>query len=554
MNMTEHREHPYIKDLKEQLAEGRIDRRTFLRYSTLLGLSATAAYGFVGKVTGDHFVRPAAAAMPKGGTVRIGSRVQEVPSPHAHEWVPQAQILFQVVQQLARTDQDNITRPLLLKNWEASDDLRTWTFHLRPDVTFRSGRRITADDVVWNFKHILDPETGSASIGLMQAYMLDEYDDGGTMRTRLWDANAIEKIDDETFRFNLKVPQVVIPEHLDNSQNLILDPEEGGKFGVGSNGTGPFDLVELNVGSKAVFKARSDYWDDGPYIDTLEFIDLGDDPTAAIGALASKQVHGLAEADFIQLGTLQALPHVNIHEAETANTAVVQMRVKEKPYDNPLVRQALRYATDSNKIVQLAVGGYGLPGEHHFVCPIQAEYAPLPEMTRDPDKARALLTEAGYPDGIDIEISTKKDPAWELSAVQGMVEQWKDAGIRCKINIMPSAQFWEVWDKFPLGFVAWSHRPLGVIVLALGFRTGVPWNAPEWSNTEFDDLILQIEGTLDIEERRELMKRVEIIMQEDGPIVQPVWRSLITAFDKRVKGFTMHPRTFIFGHELGIES
>lgn len=560
--MSERRDHPFIPELTEQLADGKITRREFLRYSTLLGLSATAAYTVAGKVTG-HGVMPVAKAeeMPKGGIIRIGVRVQEVTHPHAYNWMFPAIISHQVVGRLALTGHDSITRPSLAERWEASDDLKTWTFYLR-EINWHNGRPFTADDVVWNIHHVLDPATGSSSVGLMKGYMLDEYDTGKkdddgnpVMSTRLWSDKAVEKVDDHTVRFNLKVPQVAIPEHLDHYTNCILDPEENGEFGVGSNGLGAFELVEHKVGIKAVLKARPEpYFEGGPYVDTFEVIDLGDDPSANLAGLVSQQVHGLYQVGINQLEVLQSLPHVNVHQASTASTAVVQMKVKNKPFDHPKVREAFRWATDAPKCLELAHRNVGLPAEHHFVCPIHPEYAKLPEMTRNPETAKKLLDEAGYPSGIDVEIAAKKDPDWEIQAVQVMVEQWKEAGIRAKINVMPSAQFWDVWDKVDLGFVEWAHRPLGFMVLSLGFRTGVPWNAPEYSNKEFDDLLTVAEGTLDINERKQVMEKIETIMQVDGPITQPIWRGLVTGYDKRVKGYHMHPQFWIRAHELAIES
>lgn len=560
--MSERREHILIPKLKEQLVEGQIDRREFLRYSTLLGLSATAAYAFVGKATGESFVRPAAAEdMPKGGKILFGMPVHEVTTPHAYNWVYPANISTQVVGRLAVINQDNIAEPWLVESWDASDDLRTWTFHLR-DLTWHNGRPFTADDVVWNFNHILDPATGSSSVGLMKGYMLEEYDTGekddegnAKMSTRLWDANAIEKVDDKTVRFNLKVPQVAIPEHMDHYTNVILDPEENGNFGVGSNGLGAFTLVDHQVGIQSVLEARKEpFFAGGPYIDTLRFVDVGEDPSAQIAALASKQVHGLYQVDTAQVEILNNIPHADVYEVPTAATAVVQMIIDRKPYDDPKVRQAMRYGMDSNKILEFAQRGYGLPAEHHFVCPIHPDYAPLPEMTRDVAKAKALLAEAGYPDGVEIEINAKKDPAWELAAVQAMVDQWKECGINAKISVLPSAQFWDVWDKFDCGFVEWAHRSLGFMVLSLGFRTGVPWNPTAFADQEFDDLVTQAEGTLDVDERRAIMEKIEIIMQERGPICQPVWRSLLTGMDKDVKGYRMHPQYQVRGNELAIKS
>ncbi len=171
--------HPAIAKLGETLKQGKMSRREFLRLSTLLGLSAGAAYTLTGKLTGQSLLIPSAQAadMPKGGVIRIGMRVQEVTHPHAYNWIPPAMVACQVVGRLALTGQDSITRPSLAERWEPSEDLKTWTFHLRK-LNWHNGRPFTADDVIWNLKHILDPATGSASVGLMKSYMLDEYDIG----------------------------------------------------------------------------------------------------------------------------------------------------------------------------------------------------------------------------------------------------------------------------------------------------------------------------------------------------------------------------------------
>jgi peptide/nickel transport system substrate-binding protein len=547
--MSEKREHSYIPKLKEQLCDGKIDRREFLRYSTLLGLSASAAYAFVGKVTGQG-VAPAARAaeMPKGGNLRISQRVIEIVDPHAFSWVTDSNVVRQVAEYLTKTGHDNITRPYLAESWEASDDLKTWTLNIRKGVKWHSGRDFVADDAVANLKHMLSPESGSSVIGLMKGYMMN--DDG----TELWDANAVEKVDDHTVRLNLKVAQVAIPEHLFHYPALMLDPEEGWKFGPGSNGTGAFDLVEHQVGVKSVLRARDDYWGDGPYLDILNFIDLGDDPSAEVGAIASKQVHGNFDGDVSQVDIYSAIPHVTLYQANTAQTAVARVQVDRPEFQDPRVRKAMRLAIDSARVLEIAHRGLGAKGEHHHVSPVHPDYFALPDMARDPAAARQLLAEAGLPNGIETEIACKKDPAWELNAVQAMVEQWKEAGINVNINLMPSAQFWDNWDKVPFGFTSWTHRPLGFMVLALAYRSGVPWNESHYANPNFDALLTKAEGTLDIDERKEIMKELETIMQEDGPITQPVWRAVFSVMDKKVKGFQKHPTNYIFGNELAIES
>jgi peptide/nickel transport system substrate-binding protein len=561
--MRDDQEHALVPTLKRQLAEHEIDRREFLRYATLLGMSASGAYAFVEHVTGQPLVAPAAAqtGLPKGGTLRMAMRCQDLKSPHTFSWVESSNSARQVLDYLTVTGVDNVTRPGLVEKWEASPDLKTWTLRLRRTVKWHNGRQFTADDVVWNLKRVLDPKTGSSVLGLMKGFLLEDYetgekDDKGNPKksSRLWDANAIQKVDDFTVRLNGKAAQLAVPEQLFHYPLLIMDPAENGEFKAGSNGTGAFQLVDNEVGRKQVLKARKEpYWGGGPYLDQIEFIDLGDDPAAAVAALASKQVDGLYGADIVQLEALQKIPHVKMYQVITAYTATARMQ-PVKPFDDKRVRQAMRYAIDSNVVLQVAHRGLGQAGEHHHVSPVHPEYAKLPPMTRDVAKAKRLLAEAGHPNGIDVEIIARPQPAWELLAVQTMVEQWKEAGIRVKINVMPSTQYWEVWTKVPFGFTTWAHRPLGVMSLALAYRTGVPWNESKYSNAEFDRLLTQAEGTLDVNARRETMARLEQILQDDGPIVQPVWRAIFTFHDKRVLGFRPHPTLYIFGNELALQS
>ena len=561
--MRDTHEHPLLPTLKGQLAAREIGRREFLRYATLLGMAAPAAYAFAAKVTGQPLVAPAEAqgALPKGGTLRLAMRCQDLKSPHTYSWVESSNSARQVLDYLTVTGVDNITRPSLVEKWEASPDLKTWTLRLRKNVKWHNGRQFTADDVVWNLKRVLDPKTGSSVLGLMKSFLLEDYetgekDDKGNPKksSRLWDASAIQKVDDFTVRLNGKSAQLAVPEQLFHYPLLILDPAENGEFKVGSNGTGAFTLTANEVGRKQVLKARKEgYWGGGPYLDQIEFIDLGDDPAASVAALASKQVDGLYGADIVQLEALQKIPHVQMYQVVTAYTATARVQ-PIKPFDDKRVRQALRYAIDSNTVLQIAHRGLGQPGEHHHVSPVHPEYAKLPAPVRDVAKAKKLLADAGYPNGIDTEIVCRPQPAWELLAVQTMVEQWKEAGIRVKINVMPSTQYWEVWTKVPFGFTTWAHRPLGIMSLALAYRSGGPWNESKYSNAEFDRLLGQAEGTLDVTARRETMARLEAILQDDGPIVQPVWRAIFTFHDKRVLGFKPHPTLYIFGNQLAIQA
>lgn len=550
--------HPVLEHAGREFADGRLPRREFLRIATLLGVSVASAYGMAG------LPMPAVAqpAPKKGGVIRLGMRVQDLSSPHTYSWIESANAGRQVLDYLTYTGVDNVTRPNLVEKWEASPDLKTWTLSLRRDVTWRKGRKFTADDVVWNLTRLLDAKTGSSTVGLLKGFILEEYETdevdpkSNTKKksTRLWDASAIQRIDEFTVRLNGKVANLGIPEALFHYPAMMMTPEENGKFAVGSDGTGAFELTELDVGKRAVLVARkAGHWGGGANIDRFEIIDLGDDAAAQVSALASKQVDMIYQGAIVTLPTVERLPHIQVNSVDTAYTAVARVH-SVKPFDDKRVRQALRYATDTDATLKAAHRSLGKPGEHHHVAPAHPEYAKVGFITRDVTKAKQLLAEAGYPNGIDTEIACRPQPDWELLAVQTMVEQWKEAGIRVKINVMPSTQYWDVWTKVPFGFTTWAHRPLGTMVLSLAYRTGAAWNESNWSNAEFDKLITEAEGYVDVEKRRSLMAKIETLLLDEGPIVLPLWRAVFNYTDKKIKGYKIHPSIYIEAKDIWVDA
>ena len=134
--------------------------------------------------------------------------------------------------------------------------------------------------------------------------------------------------------------------------------------------------------------------------------------------------------------------------------------------------------------------------------------------------------------------------AWHLAAMQGFKQQLEPAGITLDRNPMPGASYWDVWDKTPFGFTSWTHRPLGVMVLNLGYKSGVPWNESAYANPEFDKALADASSILDVNERRAAMEKVQKILQDDAVIAQPLWRSIFTATNDKVKGYKAHPTQY----------
>jgi peptide/nickel transport system substrate-binding protein len=177
----------------------------------------------------------------KGGRLRIALRTNDISDPHTYSW-GQPMYMRQVLETLTQTGVDNVTRPLLLESWEASDDLKTWTLKLREDVTWSDGRALRGR------RRGLEPQARARpgqwfgdSVGLFAGFILEDYetgetDDDGNARTsrRLWREDAIEKIDDHTVVLHGHSPNVVIPELLYHYQITMLDPADDGVFTLDS--------------------------------------------------------------------------------------------------------------------------------------------------------------------------------------------------------------------------------------------------------------------------------------------------------------------------------
>ena len=549
--------HPYLPTLVGQLQRQELDRREFLRTATLLGMTAAAA----GVLAGLPAPAQAQAAKPRGGTLRINTTVYDVKSPPTATSTAHPLIYSQVVEYLARTGADGVTRPHLLQGWQPSADLKSWTLRIRPGVKWHSGRAFVASDVVWNLTRLLSDEVGSSVLGLMEPYLLNKIDTGQVndkgrkiFRHEWWSPRAIEVVDTMTVRLNLKAPQLAVPEHLGHFPAVMLFPEERGVFGPGSIGTGAFKLTEIQPGRRAVIEAVRGYWGEGPWLDRIEFIDVGGAETAIANALVSKQVDGAFQVLPDSFAILRNQAHLKFYEAVTSDTAVARMNVRNKPFDDARVRKAFRLAADSQKVAELTLGSFASAAEHHHVAPVHPEYARLPAFNRDVEQAKRLLAQAGYPNGVDVEIVIQQNPPLHLRHATALQSLWKDAGIRASIKTVPNPQYWDLWMTAPLGITVWAHRSLGVMNLSLAYRSGVAWNESGYANPAFDKLLDEAEAMPDPKVRSSKMAEIQRLMQEDGPIVQTYWRKLFTFYDRRVIGFEMHPEYSVYCNQLALSA
>ncbi len=553
--------HPYLPKLTEQLRAGKCSRREFIWTSTMLGLYSATAYSLAGLVEPKR----AQAQGQKGGTLRVAMQVQEMADPAIFDWVEKSNTARHMVEYLAITSPDNITRPYLAEGWSASEDLTSWTFNLREGIKWSNGDEFNADDVVFNVTRWMDPAVGSSNYGLFDALLADsgEKDDKGNP-IRTLRPNGVEKIDDYTVRLNLGSPVLSIPENLYNYPTAIVNrnfEKDGGDLKEAPVGTGPYELVEHRVGEIAVLRRREEpYWGGGadvpgsvPYLDMIQYIDVGEDPGASIAALAAQQVDAVYRLDLTTLEVAESLPGITVYPAKTAQTGVIRMKITEPPFDDQRVRRAIQLASDNKQNFEQAHRGLGSLAANFHVADIHPEYYDWGPFQRDVEAAKALLKESGH-EGLEVTCNVgNTQGTWEQDSVAVLKQNLADAGIDVSINVMPSAQYWEQWDQAPFSLTSWTHRPLGTMVLALAYRSGVPWNECSYNNPEFDAALANAESKLDVEERRAAMQNVEKMLQDDAIMVQPFFRAVLTAASEKVKNYETHPTLYHQFNEVWLE-
>jgi peptide/nickel transport system substrate-binding protein len=527
--MEKERLHPLVHDLLDQNRQGKISRREFLRFSALLGLSVGAATSLGGFAP----LRSAWAQTPKrGGTLKIAALVQKITHPAQLAWPEPTNQLRQVAQHLTLTDFQNITHPYLLKKWEVSDDLKTWTLHLQEGVKFNNGDEFTAEDVVFTIGQWLDPEVKSAMLGLIGGYL---------------DKSGLEKAGKYTVKLNLKKPEIGVPEHLYSYQCVMLNHKTfEGDFLKAPHGTGPYTLEALRPGEICILKARADHWQKGfdgkplPYLDKMEFVDLGKDMAPRIAALKSGEVHMVDQGSQMSPDVMLAVKgdaNFYTHVVPSATTKLLRMRCDQAPFNDNRVRQALKLCQNREKIRALAFQNTGLIGQDCHVYELHPEYCKVETPKFDPQKAKALLAEAGHGNGLEVELFVGSMFPNAIRQAEILKEDAAAAGFRIKIT--PTPQYFEKWTTYNLGISPWGHRPLGTMTLNLAYTADaegkpVPWNETHWIDKEFQEVLGQANQTLNIEKRRALFCKLQKIQQERGSIGVVVFEDMFLVCSSKV--------------------
>jgi peptide/nickel transport system substrate-binding protein len=411
------------------------------------------------------------------------------------------------------------------ESWEVSDDGLTWTFKLRQGVLFHDGKEMTSRDVQFTFDRLRDPDVGAATVALYE------------------NVTDVQAPDDYTVVFTLANTNPDFLKDLGDYHALIMDAD-GTDFATEWNGTGPFMIESYLPEDRIVFTRNPNYWlqdEDGnqlPYLDGIEFIFMGD-PSAQVAALQGGQVDYLIYLPAEYVEPLENDPNTEVVSSPSNTTFLIRMRTDQGPTGDVKVRQALKMATDRSAILEGAIQGLGVTGRDTPFGPVYGDfYLDVPEPERDVEGAKALLAEAGYADGFEIEMVIQEtSPAPAIATI--WKEQMAEIGVTINIQIVP-ADVWygadNLWLESDLGITDWGSRPYPQPYLALAYICDAKWNETHWCDEELDELAAMTATEMDRAARIEGYHRIQEIFVERGGIIVPFFINNLWGASANLKG------------------
>ena len=544
----EHRIHPAAALWAQEHADGRMGRREFLARATAMGVAAGAAYALIG-LPAPAGAQPAAR---QGGTVRLSMPVRDLRLPRMADTTEQGNLTASVFEPLVEYQADGTFRPMLLEGWEVNEDATEYVLRVRQGVTWANGDAFTARQVAdaitaWcdttvegngmanRVQSLIDPDTGTAADG------------------------AVTVADDATVILRPRISDITLVPSLAEYAAGLAHPDFDPADISTAIGTGPYRIAEHQIGQIIVLERMTDveWWGTqvhgGPFLDRVEILDYGVEMVTAVAAIEGDEVDMLWESTGEFIAILDDIGWTK-SEAITGQTVVLRPQQRAEvdgamPYADVRVRRALALAVDNAVILELGYAGLGTPAENHHVAPLHPEYAVLPPISRDVDEALRLLDEAGMREFEHELVSI--DEGWMKDTADATAAQLRDAGIPVRRTVVPSAAFWNDWDKYPFSTTNWTHRPLGVQVLNIAYRSGASWNESGFANAEFDALLDRAMSIADADARRDVSEQLQRIMQEEGVTIQPYWRSLYRHHRPEIVGAEMHPASQIFPYRIG---
>jgi peptide/nickel transport system substrate-binding protein len=417
---------------------------------------------------------------------------------------------------------------LLAESIEPGKSPKEWTIRLKQGITFHNGKPVTADDVIFSLRRILDPKdpkVGAASIGYVEE-------------------KKLKKLDDRTVRVTLEFANAGFPDDIGQYFNAIVPTDYDPKNPVG---TGPFKYKSFKAGQQSEFTKYADYWERGkPYVDTLIIIDFPDD-TARVNALLGGQVDAIDNLPAAQLQSVKSNPNLRVISSQTGAWQPFTMRVDQSPFDDVRVRQAFRLIVDREQMVQQVLSGQGRIANDLY-APYDPAYASdLPQRKQDLEQAKSLLKQAGR-EGLSVELVTAPVFQGIVEAAQVFAQQAKGAGVDVKVRKVDSGTFYgDNYLKWAFAQDFWATRAY-LSQVAQGDLPESPFNETHWKDPKFIDLIQQARAEVDDGKRKDILHEAQTMQYEQGGYIIQYFSNIIDAHSAKLGGFVEAKCGFPFGN------
>jgi peptide/nickel transport system substrate-binding protein len=316
-------------------------------------------------------------------------------------------------------------------------------------------------------------------------------------------------------------------------------------------GTGPFNLVSFEPDRRIIVARNESFYDPTrPYVDRVEVL-VYPDPTAQSSALISGDIDliaGAGQSEYQRLSTAHGVVGLRVPSGQFLN---INMGCQQPPFNDVRVRRALAMIVDRTAMAGFVAQGYGTPGND---VPINAAYhffKPVPDKKTDIAGAKKLLTEAGFPNGIDLTLIASDTPGSRTQLAIAVREMAKPAGFRIQVQTMPHATYLDqVWKKgnFYVGF--YNMQATADAIFSLLYTSNAAWNETHWNNADFDAAVNAARVTTDEAKRRDLYDHAQQLMYDNVPSVIPTFFDLLAARRDYVQGYVLHPRGAVFRLDL----
>ncbi len=470
-------------------------------------------------------VRAATGLEPvEGGTLRIG--VQGDPTnldPHLTVLAAAGVVVELVYEGLLAVDASLAPEPALAESWTVDDDGLTYTFALRDNATFHNGRAVVADDIVYSFNRVLDPEVGSPSASYASGIASMEAVDERTVSITLGSADASFLTKLCWWGMSI-VPREEVEAHSDLSLTMV--------------GTGPFAFDDYLPNTRLDLRRNPAYWESSlPLVDALEILVVADD-TARTAALVSDTVDIIEQVPHRDIASLQADDAIALAGAAATNLRWLVFNLRREPLGTLEFRQAVAAAIDRQNIIDVAVFGHGEPLVGLYPPSYWAGY-PDEAPGQDLDRASELLESVDLPGGVVARLLTWSEYDFLANTSIVVQEQLRQAGIETEIEALENATYidrffsgdFDIAVMGAAGYMdpnEWPEQSLA---------TDGPNNAAGFSDPEFDALVA--EGLLeqDFDARREIYLQLQQIVIDQAPWISLYTSSTYEGLQRRVQGF-----------------